>query len=193
MYVIWIMPAELPTPSDKKLKAATVLLRDTIQKRDYAAPMTARASNIFGPISRHLMAQILSLMCAADPHQCNRTRSAAQILTKSCFASHNVGSSWEKRAANDHFHGQPLLVVAVCASYRGACRGKQGVDRAWCTNCDEHSTCVGGWPIGYGRSSPHRAHGRSISDFANFHFIVRGRDECPFGSEHSPIPSRLQV
>ena len=50
-------------PSDLKQKAATALLRDVIQIRDFAAPIAARASKIFGPISRHLIEQILRLMC----------------------------------------------------------------------------------------------------------------------------------
>ena len=53
------------SPSDKKQKAATALLRDTIQKRDFAVPIASRASNILGPISKHLMAPITPMICNA--------------------------------------------------------------------------------------------------------------------------------
>ena len=51
------------SPSDKKQEAATALLCDTIQKRDFAVLITARASRILGPISRHLMAQVIPMIC----------------------------------------------------------------------------------------------------------------------------------
>ena len=54
------------SPSDKKQKAATALLRDAIQIRDFAAPIAARASKIFGPINKHLTAQNLPMMCNAE-------------------------------------------------------------------------------------------------------------------------------
>ena len=50
------------SPSDKKQKAATALLRDAIQMRDFSLPIATRSSKILGPISRHLMAQILPMM-----------------------------------------------------------------------------------------------------------------------------------
>ena len=53
------------SPSDKKQKAATTLLRDAIHKQDFSLPIAARASKILGPISRHLMAQILPMICNA--------------------------------------------------------------------------------------------------------------------------------
>ena len=48
------------SPSEKKHKAATASLCDAIQKRDFAAPSAASASEIFGPISRHFIAQIFT-------------------------------------------------------------------------------------------------------------------------------------
>ena len=42
------------SPSSKKQKAATALLRDAIQNRYFSLPIAARASKILGPISRHL-------------------------------------------------------------------------------------------------------------------------------------------
>ena len=53
------------SPSDKKQKAATALLRDAIQKRDFSWPIATRASKILGPISRHFMAQIIPMICNA--------------------------------------------------------------------------------------------------------------------------------
>ena len=60
------MLAKLPTPSNKKQKAATTLLRDEIQKRDFAKPIAARVSKAFGLVSGHLTAQILPQMCHAS-------------------------------------------------------------------------------------------------------------------------------
>ena len=48
------------SPCDKKQKAATSLLRDTIQKRDFATLIAARASRILRP-----MAQIGPTICNA--------------------------------------------------------------------------------------------------------------------------------
>ena len=42
------------------------LLRDGIQKRDFAKPIAARVSKTFGPVSRHLTAKILPQMCHAS-------------------------------------------------------------------------------------------------------------------------------
>ena len=53
------------SPSDKKQEAATALLCDTIHKRDLAFLITARASRILGPISRHLTAQVIPMICDA--------------------------------------------------------------------------------------------------------------------------------
>ena len=64
------------SPSNKKQKAA--LLRDTIQKRGFALPMAARASGILGPIGRHLMAQIIPVIC--DAARASRKGLAVGIL-----------------------------------------------------------------------------------------------------------------
>ena len=58
------------SPSDKKHNAATTLLRDAIQIRDIAVPIVARASRILGPISRHLMEQIIPMICEAARASC---------------------------------------------------------------------------------------------------------------------------
>ena len=57
------------SPGDKKQKAATALPRDEIPKRDFAKPIAARVSRILETISRHLMAQIIPMICSAprDP------------------------------------------------------------------------------------------------------------------------------
>ena len=47
------------SPGNRKQKAATTLLRDEIQKRDFAKPIAACVSKVFGLVSRHLTAQIL--------------------------------------------------------------------------------------------------------------------------------------
>ena len=51
------------SPSDKKQKVATTLLRDAIQIRDFAVPIAARASRILGRITRHLMEKIIRMIC----------------------------------------------------------------------------------------------------------------------------------
>ena len=50
------------SPSDKKQKGATAFLRRTIQIREFAGPIAARASKILGPVNRHLMAQLVPMM-----------------------------------------------------------------------------------------------------------------------------------
>ena len=70
------------SPSDKKHKAATTLLRDAIQIRDFAVPIAARASRILGPISRHLMAQIIPMIC--DAARASRLGFAVGILRVLC-------------------------------------------------------------------------------------------------------------
>ena len=52
--------------SNKQKKAATILLRDEIPKREIAIPIAARVSRAFGPIRRHLTAQILPQVCHAS-------------------------------------------------------------------------------------------------------------------------------
>ena len=47
------------SPQDKKQKAATALLRDELQKQDFAKPVSLRVSRILGPVSRFRIAQIL--------------------------------------------------------------------------------------------------------------------------------------
>ena len=61
-------------PSDKKQEAATALLRDAI----HSLPIAARASKILGPISRHLMAQIIPMIWNAA--RASRTGLAVGIL-----------------------------------------------------------------------------------------------------------------
>ena len=54
--------------------AATALLRDEIRKQDFAKPVASRVSNIFGPVSRFHIAQIL-------PHNCHASRASRPGLT----------------------------------------------------------------------------------------------------------------
>ena len=82
MCVTWTMLGKLQTPDDRKQKAATAFLRDAIQKRNFAIPIAARASKAFGPISRHLTAQILPQMCNAS--QASRPGLAVCILRVLC-------------------------------------------------------------------------------------------------------------
>ena len=70
------------SPSDKKQKAATALLRDTIQKRDFALLIAARVSTILGPTGRHLMAQIIPVIC--DAARASRKGLAVGILRVCC-------------------------------------------------------------------------------------------------------------
>ena len=49
-------PGSSDSPADRKQKSATTLLRDEIQKRNFAA---------FGPVSGHLTPLILPQMCQA--------------------------------------------------------------------------------------------------------------------------------
>ena len=70
------------SPSDKKQKAARALLRDAIPKRDFSPPIVTRASKILGPISRHLMAQIIPMICNAA--RASRPGLAVGILRVLC-------------------------------------------------------------------------------------------------------------
>ena len=66
MYIIWIMLAELPTlPVIRNERPPRPCSATRSKIRDFAAPIAARASKIFGPISLHLIAQILPMMCNA--------------------------------------------------------------------------------------------------------------------------------
>ena len=82
VYASKITLAELPTdratPCDKMQKPATALLRDG----DLAVQIAARASRILGLISRHLMAQILRMICYAA--RASRPGFAVGVLRVSC-------------------------------------------------------------------------------------------------------------
>ena len=65
-------------PSDKKQEAATALLRDAI----HSLPIAVRASKILGPISRHLMAQIIPMIWNAA--RASRPGLAVGILRVLC-------------------------------------------------------------------------------------------------------------
>ena len=49
-------------PQNKKQKVATGLLRDKLYEQDFAGPISLRASQVLGPISRHRVADILHHM-----------------------------------------------------------------------------------------------------------------------------------
>ena len=70
------------SPSNKKQKVATTVLRDAIQKRDFSVPIAARATKILGRISRHLMAQMLPMLC--DAARASRPGLAVGILRLLC-------------------------------------------------------------------------------------------------------------
>ena len=53
------------SPNHRMQKAATTLLCDTIQNRDFALLVARRASKALGPISRFHVAQILPMICKA--------------------------------------------------------------------------------------------------------------------------------
>ena len=74
---------QIADPSGGKIqKAATTLLCDTTQKRDFAFPIATRASKILGPISGHLMAQIIPMIRNAA--QAFRSWLAVGILQLLC-------------------------------------------------------------------------------------------------------------
>ena len=54
------------SPHDKKQKAATALLRDELQKQDFAKPVSSRACRILRPVSRFRIAQIMPQMSRAS-------------------------------------------------------------------------------------------------------------------------------
>ena len=70
------------SPNYKKQKAETTLLRDEIQKRDFAKLVAARVSRILGPVSRFRIAQILPQMCHAS--RASRPGLAVGILRILC-------------------------------------------------------------------------------------------------------------
>ena len=53
-------------PSNQRQNIATGLLRDRLYSQDFAGPISARASNILGPISRHRVADSLPHMKLAS-------------------------------------------------------------------------------------------------------------------------------
>ena len=54
------------SPQGKKQKAARALLRDELQKQDFAEPVSLRASRIPGKVSRFRIAQIMPQMNRAS-------------------------------------------------------------------------------------------------------------------------------
>ena len=70
------------SPGCKIQDVATTFLCDTTQKRDFASPITTRASKILGPISGHLMAQIIPMIRNAA--QASRPGLAVGILRVLC-------------------------------------------------------------------------------------------------------------
>ena len=85
------------SPSDKKQKAATTLLRDAIQKRDFL-PIAARASKILGPISRHLMAQILPMICnAARASRPGLAVGITRVLCNDMCTAQRFHMDWEEQ------------------------------------------------------------------------------------------------
>ena len=119
------------SPSSKKQKAATTLLRDVIPKRDFSLPIAARATKILGPISRHLKAQILPMMCNAA--RASRPGLAVGILPVLCNGMCTAqrfrmdGEEQRCRAgcrdepgSLSHHNDCPLLHNFVIAAWRNA-------------------------------------------------------------------------
>ena len=56
----------IDSPRHNMKKAATIFLSNTTQKREFSLPTARRASKVLGPISRHSITQVLSMVCAAS-------------------------------------------------------------------------------------------------------------------------------
>ena len=118
-------------PGDRKQKVATALLRDTIQKRNFAIPIVARASKAFGQVSRHLTAQILLRM--SDASRTSRPGLVVGILRVLCNGMcaaqsfHMEGEEQRCRAgcqdepdSLSHYNECPLLANFFTAVWRNA-------------------------------------------------------------------------
>ena len=58
------------SPQDQKQKAAPALLRDNLQERDFAKPISLRVNRTLGPVSRFRIAQLLPGMKLASGKIC---------------------------------------------------------------------------------------------------------------------------
>ena len=106
------------SPYDKKQKAATFLLRDEIQKRDFAKPVAARVSKVFGPISRFLIAQILPQICHAS--RAARTRPATCILRVLCNCVCTAQRFHIEPDSISHDNECPLLYIFFTSTWKRA-------------------------------------------------------------------------
>ena len=63
----WNLPAPLLDPFHAKCKkAATTLLCEVEQQRDFSPPIARRATRVFGPVTKHRIAQVLpAIRCAS--------------------------------------------------------------------------------------------------------------------------------
>ena len=124
MCATWIVVQSCGLSADKKQKAATTLLRDEIQKRNFAIPIAARFS-----VSRHLTAQILPQMYQAS----RRPRLAVGILRVLCNGTctaqrfHIEGEEHRCRAgcqdepdSLSHYNECPLLYNFFTSVWRHA-------------------------------------------------------------------------
>ena len=132
MCVIWIMLPKLTTLlAIRNKKAATALLRDAIEIRDFSVPIAAPVSKILGPISRHLMAQILTMIC--DAARASRPGIAVGILRVLCNGMctaqrFHVDDEEQKCRVGcpggpdslSHYYECPLLYNFVIAAWRNA-------------------------------------------------------------------------
>ena len=119
------------SPRDKIQKAATTLLCDTTQKRDFALPTAARASRILGPISRHLTAQIIPMIRNAA--RGSRPGSAVGTLRVLCNGMctakrFHVGNEEQtcrigcfgEPVCSSHYNRYPLLFNILITIWRNA-------------------------------------------------------------------------
>ena len=79
--LIWIMLAEFQTPSAIRNKKPPRLCSVTRFKNEIW-PIAALSSKILGPISRHLMAQIIPMICNAARVLCNGMFTAQRFTCK---------------------------------------------------------------------------------------------------------------
>ena len=99
------------SPDDRKQKAATTLLRDEIQKQDFAKPVATGVSRVFGPVSRFRFAQILPHMC----HACAAQRLHIEGEEQRCRA----GCPDESDSLS-HYNECPLLYNFFASVWRHA-------------------------------------------------------------------------
>ena len=97
------------SPSNKKQKSATTVLRDAIPKRDFSVPTAARATKLMGQISRHFVAQILPMIC--DTARACRPRLAVGILRHSDSTCTVKNKDAELDAMTSRIHSRTATIA----------------------------------------------------------------------------------